>query len=505
MAATAIRRWLQYDTLVFSGGGTKGFAEVGAIQALESHYGLLGPLSWRARIHTFIGTSFGAIVAAMAALGLSGGAMEQWMSSITLRTFFMPDWFRLLSHGDGFDDGSRGKAFMRRIIVEGAGLPGDITLQQLYEATNRDLVTAVTNLEHNRMEALSRYTEPHIQVVDAVYASACLPVLYRPQPLHLAARVSAAPVPGIDGGLHANTPIQLAPPGKALAFVLLSDDGWHDAVAATRLARRSRGRLVYGTAASPGSASDSSSGGGGGGGDGGGETEDARTHTSHSFLASMMTATSASDPGPDPGPDVDLGVGVGVGVETDADADASRGVAPAPGPGVDVFEVAPVPEPPAPPPRPAHRRITGVEPRRQEEQQQRGKPNVLAMLAGAASHLLQSSIEDQLLQLDATFHEHMVLLETTAVSTMDLFRATHGMSSLMQPLLRRGFECTSAFLEGQPVARAGPWLTSRRLAMHRFQLVPVLQQLLRLVLHFAFLRTVRQLRDTRWEGLRQQQ
>lgn len=474
-------RWLQYDTLVFSGGGAKGFAEIGAVQALERHFGLLGPLSWRERIHTFIGTSFGAIVAAMCAMGLSGAAMEQWLSGITMRTFFMPDWFRLMSHGDGCDDGTRGKAFLRRLLEEAAGLPGDVTLQQLYDATGRDLVTVTTNLEHNRMEALSRYTEPHIAVVDAVFASACLPVLYRPQPLALSSRAGPAPVLCIDGGLHANTPIHLTAPGRALGFVMLGDGLWEEAVECTAalLQPREGGGNGSGSGHGPGDGSLDGSG-----------TVLTTSHRSRTYLASVVSRAADE--------------GMPRSASPPAAPEACTTPCPANRP------PAPVPRPDSPPPDAGAPQRCGSSTHTAsatEQAQPAVGSGVMHMLLGAANHLLQTTIEEQLLQLDARYYHHLVLLDATNMDALALFRseavsnaasrggggagAGAGIGGIMRPLLRRGYDCTCAFFTGQPPALAAPWLEARRLATQRFPLAAVLFHVFRVVLRFALHRTAR--------------
>src|SRR5438128_1051851 len=65
--------------LALSGGGSRGFAHVGVLRALEAA-GI--------RPHAIAGTSMGAVVGGLYAMGMSPGEIEQWAGAIDWKAIF---------------------------------------------------------------------------------------------------------------------------------------------------------------------------------------------------------------------------------------------------------------------------------------------------------------------------------------------------------------------------------------------------------------------------------
>ena len=75
----------------------------------------------------------------------------------------------------------------------------DITFQELYETTGRDLIVCATEVEVCRVTYFSHTTHPNTSVVEAIVASASIPLLF--QPSCIDGR------PYIDGGVLNNFPM----------------------------------------------------------------------------------------------------------------------------------------------------------------------------------------------------------------------------------------------------------------------------------------------------------
>jgi len=213
------------EHLVISGGGVTGFSFYGVLR--KSHETGF----WNIKnIKSIYGTSVGAIIATM----------------ITLLPYFdwkmMDDylikrpWHQLFHfHLDGMLHSIQNKGIFDKTVIEKFCLPFfealsyktemtvdvNITLAQWYELTNIDLYFVATELSQFKLEIFSHKTHPTWKLVDAMYCTASLPVLF--QPLVLENKIY------MDGGLLNNFPAQLciqngADPDSILGITMVYDD-----------------------------------------------------------------------------------------------------------------------------------------------------------------------------------------------------------------------------------------------------------------------------------------
>jgi predicted acylesterase/phospholipase RssA len=161
-----------------SGGGITGFSTYGVLR--ESNKAGFWHID---NIKTIYCTSVGSIFAMFISL-LKSFDWEIYDDFIIKRPWHHVFNFNLQSIIQSYD--TKG-IFSNKIIEETArpvlaalDLSVDTTLKQLYEYTNIDLHFITSELHSFKMVDLSHTTHPDWRVVDAVYCSCCLPVLFAP-------------------------------------------------------------------------------------------------------------------------------------------------------------------------------------------------------------------------------------------------------------------------------------------------------------------------------------
>lgn len=150
--------------LVLGGGGMKGLAHVGVIKVLEG-MGI--------EVDEYIGVSVGALIASLAAGGMSADAMMRLGTSIRREDFLDYNFFSLLLHGTRVPSLYRGKKFhdwVRRT------LPADdfARLQKPLYVSTVELNTGV-----GVVWGSPGFTA--VPVHDAVYASCAIPGIFPPK------------------------------------------------------------------------------------------------------------------------------------------------------------------------------------------------------------------------------------------------------------------------------------------------------------------------------------
>lgn len=193
--------------LVFSGGGAKGFAHIGAIKALD--HKCPGFLS---RIQAFAGTSIGAYVAFLVSLPVSVEAMIQTMlQANNSQLFRVLDVMRLFDEW-GLCDKRPLIEHLRHVgQVLAQGQP-DLTFEQHFQWTGKLLIVTAVNVDTGQLEWFRHDQTPHIPIWQAVLASMTLPFLFPP--------TCIASKRYIDGGMINNLPCDPFPPETTLALQL---------------------------------------------------------------------------------------------------------------------------------------------------------------------------------------------------------------------------------------------------------------------------------------------
>lgn len=183
----------------------KGISVIGALRVLENARPNL-----YAQIQGFAGTSIGALIALVLCCGGDASALEKIvmdknMTDITGRVNVS---LLLSDHGLIKTDATLG-AWVAEIMQHYFGRT-NITFQQLYRQTNRELTVVVSNLTQGRLEYWNHKTAPERSVLTAVCASACFPMLFTP--------VIIDDQVYVDGGLGDNFPYSQYPLSETIGF-----------------------------------------------------------------------------------------------------------------------------------------------------------------------------------------------------------------------------------------------------------------------------------------------
>lgn len=234
------------DTFVFSGGGVKGVAYVGALQAYQDITG-----QKISSIKNVVGTSAGSITALLVALGLSVEEIKQVLWSIDFSKFEDGSG-KIINAGClyqvyGWYRGEVLYQFLRTLIKD-RGYSPDISFEALYKETGINLTVFVTNLSTNSAQAFNGLDDKTkgVSVAFAVRASASLPLFFdavffnqdgngnlnmipKNKPCDLPSQDLKTATAFLDGGIMNNYPInygfklsQQSGGGGLLGFILLS-------------------------------------------------------------------------------------------------------------------------------------------------------------------------------------------------------------------------------------------------------------------------------------------
>ena len=169
------------DTLVFSGGGSRGFALLGTIKALEEK-------NIKNSIKYICGTSIGSLFALLYCI-YDYNNLYKRIHKFSYENYQSLDIVNLFEHY-GFDNFSKIKNF----IIEILGDQGNITFEELYSKTGITLIIDATCLNTLSGTYFHRLSFPDMNVITAIEASMALPFIFpavKYKGLHY-----------IDGGLY---------------------------------------------------------------------------------------------------------------------------------------------------------------------------------------------------------------------------------------------------------------------------------------------------------------
>lgn len=193
---------LNYEYIVFSGGGIKGISYCGALE-------ILNELNILGNIKGFAGTSAGSIVASLLAIGYTTDEITDIMTKLDLTDMVdgHTSYFREglnLAQTYGMVPGSYVYDLLGSLIEKKTGF-ADYTIEQLFDDKKIKLVIVSTDMSTSR----SRYFYPHssteldskIPIRKAIRASIGIPFLFEPI-IHLNNY-------HVDGGVLDNYPIHV--------------------------------------------------------------------------------------------------------------------------------------------------------------------------------------------------------------------------------------------------------------------------------------------------------
>lgn len=205
--------WI-YDTqyLVFSSGGALGFVYNGALSVLDEAF-TAKSLNLYKQLRGVSGSSIGALYALFVTLGIRGQQLYHETMSVNLMKIAEDIRIGNLTEMYGLNTKSNMQRVLFEIVQKHTG-NGNITFQQLYNLTNIELISCVTNVTNGKVEYHSYKTMPNLSVVFSVCASMSIPLLFCPS--------IAEGNMYVDGALMDNIPFSMFPIEKTLMFSLYS-------------------------------------------------------------------------------------------------------------------------------------------------------------------------------------------------------------------------------------------------------------------------------------------
>ena len=181
--------------LVISGGGPVMFRAMGALQKLEQEKFWI-----RENIKSIYGTSAGAFVALVISLNYDWETVNKYFIERPWHEAFPITPVTLF---DAF--GKKGlyeKSVMRKIfkpLFDAKDIPLTITMKQFYDLTNIHLHFYTFELHKFEIVDISYTTHPDVEILDAVYMSCALPIVFSPFIMEDKCY--------LDGGVRTNYPL----------------------------------------------------------------------------------------------------------------------------------------------------------------------------------------------------------------------------------------------------------------------------------------------------------
>ncbi|XP_070566611.1 uncharacterized protein [Ptychodera flava] len=191
----------EYENLVLEGGGTKGIAYAGVLKVLDN-VGIMQNLK------RYAGTSAGAIVVCMLAVGYTSDEVMEFMNDESLEKAATDYRFGILSflpnliRHYGWNHGRNMLEWFGDKLKDKTG-NADITFKQLYDKYDKELCITAVNVNHYNCEYCHVKTTPNMPIRIAVRMSMSIPVYYQA----VAYRKRQDTDLYVDGGLLANFPI----------------------------------------------------------------------------------------------------------------------------------------------------------------------------------------------------------------------------------------------------------------------------------------------------------
>ena len=190
--------------IVMAGGGAMGFAFYGALR--ESHQ----QGKWKQTdIQTIYATSVGTIMGTIISLGYDWSVIDNFLIKRPWQQVFkfqLPMAFNLITKQGIFDQTTIYEIFLP--LFKGKDIPMDICLLDFYHLTKRDIHFIATEINTMQIEDISYKTHPEWKVIDAIYASCCLPFVFSPFYYYTAGSLEPKKA-FMDGGILMNFPLNL--------------------------------------------------------------------------------------------------------------------------------------------------------------------------------------------------------------------------------------------------------------------------------------------------------
>jgi predicted acylesterase/phospholipase RssA len=201
-----------YDTLVISGGSTKGLIALGSLQYLSEQYLLKN-------INTYIGTSIGSIISYFIIIGYTPIEIVVYICKNNVIEKINKLNLCNIINGEGVISFSLIHEILEKMTIEKIGfLP---TLQQLKNKFNKTLVCTTYNLTKDCPEYISYKNYPDLPCLTALRMSSNLPMVFE--------KYKYGDNFYIDGGVYNNFPVDIAHDyGENILSILLKHKSKYD-------------------------------------------------------------------------------------------------------------------------------------------------------------------------------------------------------------------------------------------------------------------------------------
>ena len=192
--------------IIFSGGGLKGWAYIGTIQALDE---LDKAYSFRKDIEQVIGVSMGSLFALFYVLNIKWNYLLDTIIELNFKDLFDSDINDIFSN-QSIIAGIKFMNIIKEIIS--TKIDPCITFNELKMYTNVLFTVNALNINNSKLEYFNSILTPNIKVIDAVRASAGIPIIF---PAYL---INDSYY--YDGGICNNCPIDKVDELSTIAFDL---------------------------------------------------------------------------------------------------------------------------------------------------------------------------------------------------------------------------------------------------------------------------------------------
>lgn len=182
--------------LVIAGGGVSGLIAFGVLRRTHDQ-GI-----WNMEnIESIYGTSIGALLAVTLALKYDWQVIEDYLIQRPWHHVFKYDIYSIFGAFEkcGIFTISTIEEMIRPLF-NGLDISMNITMSEFYEMTHIDIHTYCTDINDFSLVDISYKTHPDWRVVDAMYASTCLPIFFTP--------FSKEGKFYVDGGVFLNYPLE---------------------------------------------------------------------------------------------------------------------------------------------------------------------------------------------------------------------------------------------------------------------------------------------------------
>jgi len=162
--------------IVMSGGGATGFSYYGILKESNrlKHWDINN-------IHTIYGTSVGAVLGVVLCLKYDWNTLDDYLIKRPWNNVYKFNMYSLIDsyHKRGlFDIKSMEETLSP--LFNGKDISIDITMKEFYELTNIELHMFASELNSYELIDFSYKSHPDWKILEVVYCSACLPVMFSP-------------------------------------------------------------------------------------------------------------------------------------------------------------------------------------------------------------------------------------------------------------------------------------------------------------------------------------